>query len=148
MPVRHALLALSLALFGCAGDDGPPLAVENVAIYAPLPGSRAAAAYLDLINRSDEDITIAGITSAAFARVEIHESRLEDGVASMRPVGSLVIPAGRTVVLRPQSLHLMLMEPIGDADVGDSVSLRIRYDAAGEIIVRSTLQSRVRLETN
>jgi copper(I)-binding protein len=148
MSTRRAMLIAALSLSGCAGDDGPPLEVNNVTIYAPLPGSRAAVAYLDFANHSNADIVVTDIQSPSFGSVEFHESRLDAGVASMQPVASLVVPAGRTVTLAPRRMHLMLLDPVNAPAVGDAISLRIRYDAAGEILVRATLQSRVRLDSN
>ena len=56
-----------------------------------------------------------------FEAVEIHESMLEDGVARMRRISELVIPAHATVTLQSGGLHLMLMR----ANLaGDAVSLQ------------------------
>lgn len=145
------LLAGSLLLVACADDPAaPPLEVSNLAIFAPLPGSRAAVAYMDIENRRDAPLVISEVSSPEFGRVEIHESVLEDGVSRMRRLDALRIEAHDVVSLTERGKHLMLLAPRGTADVESPVSLHIRFtvpDAGdAEIIVRSTLKSRVRLE--
>lgn len=65
------------------------------------------------------DAAIVGARSEAFGSVELHETRVVDGVSRMREVPSLAVPAGVAVELRPGGLHLMLMQPVEPLDAGD-----------------------------
>ncbi|HNP63722.1 MAG TPA: copper chaperone PCu(A)C [Woeseiaceae bacterium] len=114
-----------LALVACTGESSPPLVASNVVVTEPLPGRMMSAAYLSLTNNSNDAILINRVSSPDFGAVELHESLLEDGVAKMRPVDSLVIAPGATVALQQGGLHLMLMHKKTDVD---TVSLNFYED--------------------
>jgi len=68
------------------------------------------------------------VTSPQFARVELHETRLEDGIARMRPVDVLALPSGERVTLAPGGLHLMLLDPARPLAAGGHATLRLQLD--------------------
>lgn len=68
--------------------------------------------YLTLGNDSATDVSVSRVTSPQFAAVEIHETAVIDGVARMRDVPELTIPANSSITLRSGGLHLMLMRPV------------------------------------
>ncbi len=120
----NGLLLLFLA--ACVSESGPPLVASDVVVTEPLPGRMMSAAYLSLTNNSRDAIRINRVTSPDYGAVELHESSLENGVAKMRPIDSLVIAPGSTVTLQRGGLHLMLMRKKTDAG---TVSLNFYEDA-------------------
>jgi copper(I)-binding protein len=117
------LLSTSVAiaiLAACEPEPLAPLVVSNVEIVAPVPGQTVRAAYLTLQNNSKQAIVISRVTSTEFESVEVHDSRVENGIAKMRKLLSLTIPAGGAVVLERGGKHLMLSRP---TKLSDSVSL-------------------------
>ena len=121
-------LALLLVLVGaCSADTQPALVASDVTITQPMPGMTMSAGYLTLTNNTEETITITRVSSPQYASVELHESVVDDGVARMRPLEKIEIPAGRNTILAPGGKHLMLMRPTKVA--ADSVSLQF-YDGA------------------
>ncbi len=75
-----------------------------------------SAGYFALTNNTDGVITISSVVSPEFESVEIHESLLENGVAKMRRIPELSIPANSTLTLERGGKHLMLMRPTGSAN--------------------------------
>jgi iron complex transport system substrate-binding protein len=73
------------------------------------------------------------VSSTAAAQVEVHESRVEAGIARMRPVGTIAIEPGATVAFAPGGLHLMLMGLKGPLVAGTTVPLALRFEHAGTI---------------
>ena len=67
-------------------------------------------------NEANAPIRITRVASAQFEAVELHESVIQDGVARMREIAQLDIPAGASVTLERGGKHLMLMRPSGDSD--------------------------------
>lgn len=59
-------------------------------------------------------------------RVELHETRIEQGVAKMNHVKSIALPAD----LKPGGYHIMLMDLKRELKAGDSVPLELVVDAA------------------
>ena len=111
--MRTTLLFAALILVAC-GAPQPPLVASDVEITRPVPGRSMSADFLVLRNNTDEDIRITRITSPQFGAVEIHETRIEDGIARMREMDALVIPAHGSVALERGGKHLMLMQPVGE----------------------------------
>jgi len=98
-----------------------PLVASDVVVTRPVPGMSMSAGYLALTNNTDAAIRITHVESPEFGSVELHESTIEDGVARMRPMPALEVPARSTVTLQRGGKHLMLMKPRGDSG---AVSLR------------------------
>ena len=93
-----------------------PLVAKNVVVTRPMPGMKMSAGYLSLTNNTDTPIRVTRVTSPQFGSVELHESTVEDGVARMRAIPELVVPAHGTATLERGGKHLMLMKPGGDSD--------------------------------
>ena len=127
-------------LFGAYGAfPRPPLVVDNIVITQPMPGHRMSAGYLTFRNNSDEDIRITRVASTQYSTVELHESTIEDGVARMRELAELVIPANGAVTLERGGKHLMLMRPTGD---NDSASLQFFDDDELLLTVSASLATK------
>jgi len=137
------LLACALALQGCGADDSPVLVASHARVFAPLPGRTATVAYLDLENRSSKSITLHGASSPAFARAELHETTISDGVASMRPVASIVVDPGSRLQFAPGGKHIMLIDPLKAVLPGASVPLQLQYDDAGLLAIEAEVQTRL-----
>lgn len=130
--MRLHLVLAALLVGACGAEPQPPLVATELVVTRPMPGAGMSAGYLSLTNNTEETIRITRVTSAQFGSVQLHESTLEDGVARMRSIPELEIPAGETLTLQRGGKHLMLMRPTGSADVvslqffdGDSVVLSV-----------------------
>jgi hypothetical protein len=118
------LLASIVLLSACGEAPRPDLVATDVVVNRPLPGAAMSAAYLTLRNNSARTISITRVTSNAYALVQIHETTVEDGIARMRPLQKLEIPAGGAITLERGGKHLMLMRATPPTD---TVSLQF-YD--------------------
>ena len=96
--MRITLVVLTLLISAC-GEPQPPLVASDVDIARPMPGMKMSAGYLVLTNNTDEPIRITSVSSPQFAAVEIHETKIEDGIARMRELEALstltAVPFGR-----------------------------------------------------
>ena len=119
--MRNLSILLLVFLGACSADLQPALVASNVTITRPMPGMTMSAGYLTLTNNSEETITITRVTSPSYVSVELHETVVEDGVARMRALEKLGIPAGASTILAPGGKHLMLMRP---RVAVDSISLQ------------------------
>ena len=103
-----ALLIVLLQLPTAALAD--ELVIEGAWIRLPPPGANTAG-YMTLVNDGDAPIRLTGVSSDSVERVELHESSVEGGVARMRHIHAIDIPAHGRVSLAPRGLHLMLIRP-------------------------------------
>ena len=129
--MRSATLVLLLALFGCAEESGPPLVASDIEITRPMAGMDMSAGYLTLKNNTGTAIVVTQVRSPQFARVEIHETTIEDGISKMRALDSLTVPANGSARLERGGKHLMLMQA---RDLKDSVTLQLM---SGETLLLS-----------
>lgn len=136
------LSCLSL-VSACQRDPGPAIAITDVRIIAPMPGSSAGVAYMTIANNSDTTIVISGVRSPQFDRVEMHETSVdEQGVSRMKQLEQVEIHADESGEFRAGGKHLMLMDANPDTTAGSPVTLEIEY-SGGLLLVSATLQSRL-----
>ena len=128
--MRPVVPAAVLFMAAC-GSPQPPLVAAGVEVTRPMPGRHMSAAYLVLANNTDGDTRITRVSSPQFASVQMHETTIEDGVARMRELEALVVPAGGSLTLERGGKHLMLMQA---DDVGKGVTLHFH---SGDTLVLS-----------
>ena len=109
---RCRLLPVVALLLAACSPDGPPLVAEDVVVTRPVPGSAMSAGYFRLRNPGQEAVVVTAIRSPDFARVEIHETIIDDGIARMRSVPEIRLGPGETVEFRRGGRHLMLSGPV------------------------------------
>lgn len=103
---------------------------------APVVGG-----YLTLTNAGSQPDTLIGGTTAAAERVEIHEMRIEDGVARMRPLSDgQEIGPGATVELEPGGIHLMFVNPERAFSEGERFEVTLAFAQAGDVTVEFVVQ--------
>jgi hypothetical protein len=95
------------------------------------PGVPMGVGYMAISNQGDTAITLVGATTPKAGKVTMHESRMKDGMMSMRPLtDGLIIPAGETVMLKPHGYHLMLEGLEGAVAKGESFPMTLNFDTA------------------
>lgn len=104
---------------------------------APVPGSAMTAAYLDVVNNTDEELVIDGGSSPQFGDVSLHTMRMDDGVMQMRPMAALRVAPGERVALAPGGNHIMLGEPRVALD--GIASIELTLTRAGDPLVTVAL---------
>ncbi|MCY4018240.1 MAG: copper chaperone PCu(A)C [Chloroflexi bacterium] len=70
----------------------------------------SSAVYMQIENSGASAVAIAAANSTAAHQVEFHRSIIDDDIARMEAVETLVIPAGERLELRPGGLHIMLRQ--------------------------------------
>lgn len=125
---------LSLGLAGPA-FAAPEVAVEAAWARPTAPGAKVGGAFLTLVGGPRADRVLAASSPAA-AVVELHTHIMEDGVAKMRAIPAIEVPAGGKVELKPGGLHLMLINLKAPLKAGETIPLKLRLEKAGEIDVQ------------
>ena len=106
------------------------------------PSSPVAAAYMTITNEGNADDKLLSVTTDISGSTMIHQTVIDDqGVAKMNMVDALVIPAGKSVELKPGGTHVMLMdlkEPVTDKD---KIELDLKFENAGDIKVEAPVKN-------
>ncbi|RYF92271.1 MAG: copper chaperone PCu(A)C [Caulobacteraceae bacterium] len=107
----------------------------------PAPAGGNGVGYVVLANGGKADRLLAASTPVA-GRVEIHESMVMGGKAMMHPRPRGVdLPAGKTVALKPEGFHLMLIKLNRPLKVGESVAVTLKFEKAGSVTVPFKVQA-------
>ncbi|HXY95566.1 MAG TPA: copper chaperone PCu(A)C [Steroidobacteraceae bacterium] len=140
------LLVLGAALAALAAPSLPAqpapagtLTVTDAWVRA-IPGAAVAAAYMRLHNGGSQAVRVIGVHSALAGHAMIHETRLENGVSTMRPHEPLAIAAGATVELKPGGLHVMLHDLAHPLAVDEQVPLELLLEGGGRIAVSARVR--------
>ena len=105
-------------------------------------GASVGGAYMTITNRGSESDRLAGASTPAADRAELHQMLMKDGVMTMRPVqGGLEIKPGETVILKPESAHLMLLGLKRPLAQGERVKLTLDFAKAGKIDIDYVIES-------
>jgi copper(I)-binding protein len=138
--LRH-LFTLLAACALAAVAHAHQYAVGNLVIGHPwsrptASGMPTGVAYLSITNNGPREDTLLAASTPAAARVEFHRTRLEGGMARMRPAGALIVGPNVTVTAEPGGLHLMLVDLKAPLVAGTSVPLVLSFKSAGAITVQ------------
>jgi copper(I)-binding protein len=136
--ILAALLAASPAL-AHAYKAGPLQIAHPWARETPV-GATMGAGYLSVTNTGTEADRLIAVETAGAAKVEMHESTTENGVAKMRPVTAVEIPAGVTTALKPGGFHLMLVGLKESLAEGMRIPAVLVFEKAGRVEVELAVE--------
>jgi periplasmic copper chaperone A len=103
--------------------------------------ARMGAAYMNL-TASDDDALVGVMVDPSVANMaEIHETTEKDGQMQMQEVGTIDLPAGEQVELKPGGYHVMLMQLAAPLEEGQTFELTLMFENAGEQVVDVAVRS-------
>jgi copper(I)-binding protein len=145
----RALILPAFAAFALIAANTPSLAhgyklgaleVSHPWSRETAPGAKIGVGYLKVKNTGGEPDRLIAVETPAAEKVEIHESAEENGIAKMRPVDGVVIPAGGEVALAPGGLHLMLVNLKEGLAAGERVPATLVFEKAGRVDVELAVE--------
>ncbi len=141
MMPRIARSLVSFALFSLPllAAAGAPVASDAWARATP-PGLDVGAAYVTIVGGTTADELVGASTDRA-SMAHLHTMDEAGGMATMRPVSSIKIPAGQRVVLAPKGTHIMLMGLAKPLVAGESFPLTLKFAKSGEQTVKVTVRA-------
>ncbi|OUZ12147.1 hypothetical protein BHE97_02860 [Aeromicrobium sp. PE09-221] len=135
--------ATTLLLAGCGGEEAADSeASSSLSMSDPWVKSAddgMTAAFGELANDGDDDVTVVAVTSPASPMIELHET-VDDGSGemTMREIeGGFVIPAGESMTLEPGGNHIMLMDLTGPIAAGDEVTFTLELSDGSTLDVEA-----------
>ncbi|MCY7340236.1 MAG: copper chaperone PCu(A)C [Sphingomonas bacterium] len=130
-PMLCALAPLFLIAACSSPTKDEAIEVRDAWARATAPGQPSGAIYATLVNHGAADDALIGAAAPSAAMAMIHTSSLVDGVARMRMVDRLAIPAGATIALAPGGTHVMLDGLGAPLVAGEQTSITLRFATAG-----------------
>lgn len=112
------------------------LVVDHPIARATTATAMTSAGYFMITNNGTADDTLLGV-EADFPRVTIHDTTVENGVATMSHIeGGVVIPAGESVLFEPGGKHVMFMGLNGDPfEIGEEIAGELQFEKAGKVAI-------------
>ncbi len=136
----RGMTALMLGLIALAVHAGDAPTVSEAWSRATPPGISVGAAYLVITGGDRADRLVSASTPGA-AMVEMHEVIETDGVAKMRAIEAIPIPAGAVVALAPKGMHLMLMGLDAPLVAGQTFPITLRFAESAAQTVTVTVRA-------
>ncbi|ADO42472.1 copper chaperone PCu(A)C [Ketogulonicigenium vulgare] len=137
-PIISALtvsLAASAAAADCASWTSGDLQISAPWSRATIAPDRPAVLYLTLTNTGTADDAVVGLETPVSRMPMLHETRVENGIASMPHLSRVPLPAGATVALAPGGLHGMLASLTQGLTQGESYPLTLTFETAPPVTV-------------
>ncbi|WP_434339977.1 copper chaperone PCu(A)C [Motilimonas cestriensis] len=125
------LAGLGLALL--SGASQAEIMVDGAYVRATPPNVQNSAAFLQLMNHSNELATLVSAKSDIAEKVELHNHIMADGMMKMRQVDGIKINAMETVSLQPGGYHIMLMGLKQPLTEGQEVSFTLGFSSGEQV---------------
>jgi copper(I)-binding protein len=140
------LLVAALLLWGGAARAETytvgAIEIANPWARATPKGAPVGGAYMTITNKGAEADRLMSVSSPVAAQAGVHQMTMDKGVMTMRPVqGGLEIKPGETVVLKPDSFHLMLMGLKQPLAQGQRIKATLEFARAGKIDLEYVVES-------
>ena len=135
---RAAVLAGAMAgLSACGGPER--VTADDAWIRLPAAPGRPGAAYFTL-HGGRSDATLVDVSADVAVRAEMHESMSgAGGMAGMKPLGQVPVPAGSKVEFAPGGKHVMLFDLNPKAKAGKIFNLTLNFANGGRLYVPATI---------
>ncbi|WP_242146798.1 copper chaperone PCu(A)C [Sphingomonas sp. BAUL-RG-20F-R05-02] len=104
MRILGLLLVLLLGISGCSARQ---FYIDHGYVRLAAAPGRPAVAYFTLHGGST-DTTLVAVHSEFSLRTELHQSMTSGGMAAMKPLDQVALPAGGKVAFKPGGMHVML----------------------------------------
>ena len=120
--------------------------IDDLVIDHPVAKTTSATAltgagYLAITNTGDTADSLIAV-EADFQRVMIHDTKVENDVASMFHIEAAEIAPGETVTFAPGGKHIMFMGLDGDPfEAGEAVAATLVFEKAGRIDVNFNVET-------
>ena len=94
--------------------------------------TRNSAAYMNIANLTGRADRLLSVSSDAAEKTTLHQTSVLDGVAKMRHLMAIDLPAGKTVTFAPGGFHIMLINLNHPLKIGQEIELKLTFEKAGE----------------
>ena len=128
--VRLVVVVLVVAVFLAACGGEKSVQVSNIWARPGLAGGNSAVYFVIDNSTAGEDVLLSASSDVAQA-VELHMSMMEGDAMQMKMQQYVPIPAGKTE-FKPGGLHVMLIGLNSDLNIGDSFTVILNFETAGE----------------
>lgn len=125
----------------CTSVSAGGLTITGAWSRATIGTERPAVFYVEIRNQGGGADRLTGIETPVADMPMLHQTVVEDGVASMPHVEAIEIPAGETVSLAPGGHHGMLMGLTTSLAEGMAFPVTLQFEQAGAVEIDTQVLS-------
>lgn len=107
-----------------------------------VPGAASIAAYLTIRNEGGPDAlvgaSLGGPDTGRAESISLHRTVIEDGLALMRSVERIEVPAGSERALEPGGAHIMIERLREPVELGEVLVLVLEFERSGHLEIEIT----------
>lgn len=138
--ITLGFLVTVVSLFSSFGVLASDLVAGDLKLMAPwvrasVPGQVNGAGYVQIDNKAKQGDRLVSASASGVNRVELHTIITENGVAKMREVTGIDVPASGSVKLSPGGFHIMFLGLTEPFKAGATVPVTLKFEKAGEVKV-------------
>lgn len=126
--VAACVLGTLIAAPALAGSAAESVSANEPYVRMVPTGIANTGAFMVLKNANDKDHKLVKAESPVAKAVELHTHANEGGVMKMRPVKDIEVKAKGEAVLKPGSLHVMLIGLKQELKEGDNVPITLTFE--------------------
>jgi len=140
--IRQSTLLTALLIAGnvLAADAADSVTVTDPWIRQSPAVAQAAGAFMIIKNGGAKDVKVVKAENPASKVTELHNHFHEGGMMKMRAIPALDIKAGGEAVLKPGSLHVMLIGLKAPLEVGKVVPITLTFEDGSHKVVEATVK--------
>lgn len=128
---RPGLVASALLALGLLSGSGAQAAPQKLTVSHPwirfLTPNLPAAGYFTLYDGGTRPAVLVSADAPACGTMMLHESVIKNGIAHMKMVKKIVVPAHGSVTFHPGGYHLMCMQPASTMAPGQHVQVSLHF---------------------
>ncbi|WP_421693221.1 copper chaperone PCu(A)C [Aestuariivirga sp.] len=139
--ITFALALTAGSIFGVANAQSHEIKFGELVIGHPWArtsptGTGVVAGFMTITNNGKQDDRLIKVTAEISPTTQIHEMKMVGDVMKMAELpGGILIPAGKTVALKPKSLHVMFIGVSEKLEEGEEFSGTLTFERAGTVEV-------------
>lgn len=130
--MKLALAAIAAFLLASAAHAAPTV---EAAWTRPAAQGQTGAGFMTLKNPDAKPDALIGVSSPLARVVQIHQSSMGGGMASMKEVARVALPAGGAVTFAPGGYHLMFIGLTKPVKIGDTAPATLTFASGAKVNV-------------
>lgn len=132
----HLTLITTTLLLSSHVAYGDAVQIQHPRINPTVEGISVTAVYFDIVNTGNETKKLVNVTGDISNRIEIHQHKMNNGLMRMQKVdGGISLPAQETVIFKPGSYHLMVMNLQRVIHENDMIDFTLHFDNGSHKII-------------
>jgi len=137
MSIKTTLLAAAIAAVSALPAVAEGIMVKDAYARAATPFAKTGAAFMMIMNHSDQDDRLINATAGVAKRVELHTHKdMGEGVMQMMHVPEgFTVAAGEMLMLQRGGKHVMMMGLTETFDQDKVIEITLTFEKAGELVV-------------